>query len=98
MKLLEIGADKDHVHFLVQSAPTYDVRRVVTLVKGLMAKEVLVRCPQVKKALWGGEFWTDGYYASTVGQHGTEDVISRFVRGQGGNYECLHGDKQLTLF
>jgi REP element-mobilizing transposase RayT len=98
MKFLEIGTDKDHVHFLVQSVPTYDVRKVVTVVKSLTAREVLKRCPQVKKALWGGEFWTDGYYASTVGQHGTEEVIGRYVREQGGNYERLHEDRQMTLF
>jgi REP element-mobilizing transposase RayT len=25
MKFLEIGTDKDHVHFLIQSVPTYSV-------------------------------------------------------------------------
>lgn len=98
VKFLEIGADKDHVHFLVQSIPTYSVTRIVTVVKSLTAKEVLSRCPQVKKALWGGEFWTDGYYASTVGQHGTEELISKYVREQGGEYERMHQDMQLTLF
>ncbi|WP_353651667.1 transposase [Pseudoalteromonas sp. NBT06-2] len=29
----------------------------------------------VKKQLWGGELWTDGYFATTVGMHGNEDVI-----------------------
>lgn len=98
VRFLEIGADKDHVHFLVQTVPTYSVTRIVTVVKSLTAKEVLSRCPQVKKALWGGEFWTDGYYASTVGQHGTEELISKYVREQGGEYERLHQDMQLTLF
>lgn len=98
VRFLEIGADKDHVHLLVQTVPTYSVTRIVTVVKSLPAKEVLSRCPQVKKALWGGEFWTDGYYASTVEQHGTEELISKYVREQGGEYERLHQDMQLTLF
>jgi REP element-mobilizing transposase RayT len=77
MKFLEIGADENHMHFLVQSVPTYAVRKRVRVVTNLKAKEVFRRCPQVKKQLWGGEFWTEGYYVSTVGQHGTEEVIGK---------------------
>ena len=98
LKFLEIGTDKDHVHFLVQSVPTYSVTRVVTMVKSLTAREVFKRCPQVKKQLWGGEFWTDGYFASTVGKHGNEEMIGNYVKGQGGQYQKLHSDYQLALF
>ncbi len=98
VKFLEIGTDKDHVHFLVQSVPTYSVTKVVTMIKSLTAREVFKRCPQVKKKLWGGEFWTDGYFASTVGKHGNEDTISNYVKKQGEEYQKLHEDRQLALF
>jgi putative transposase len=98
VKFLEIGTDKDHVHFLVQSVPTYSVTKLVTLVKSLTAKEIFKRCPQVKKQLWGGEFWTDGYFASTVGKHGNENMIGKYVKSQGNVYEKLHEDHQLALF
>jgi len=98
IKFLEIGTDQDHVHFLVQSVPTYSVTKIVMLVKSLTAREIFVRCPQVKKQLWGGEFWTDGYYASTVGKHGNERMIGNYVKEQGQTYHKLHGDYQLTLF
>jgi putative transposase len=98
VKFLEIGTDKDHVHFLVQSVPTYSVIRVVTLIKSLSAREVFKRFPQVKKQLWGGEFWTDGYFASTVGKHGNEDMIGKYVKNQGMDYQKLHEDNQLVLF
>ena len=98
VKFLEIGTDKDHVHFLVQSVPTYSVTKIVTLIKSLTAREILKRCPQVKKALWGGEFWTDGYFASTVGKHGNEQMIGRYVKDQGHKYNKLHSDHQLVLF
>ena len=83
VKFLEIGTDRDHVHFLVQSVPTYSVTKLVTLIKSLTAREVFKRCPQVKKKLWGGEFWTDGYFASTVGKHGDEKKIGSYVQSQG---------------
>ena len=66
VKFLEIGTDRDHVHFLVQSVPMYSVTKLVRMIKSITAREVFRRCPKVKKQLWGGEFWTDGYFASTV--------------------------------
>jgi putative transposase len=98
VKFLEIGTDEDHVHFLVQSVPTYNVTKIVTMIKSLTAREIFKRCPQVKKKLWGGEFWTDGYYASTVGKHGNENTISEYVKKQGKKYQKLYEDRQLSLF
>ena len=98
MKFLEIGTDKDHVHFLIQSVPKYSVTKIVTMLKSLTAREIFKRCPQVKSILWGGEFWTDGYFATTVGKHGNENTISDYVKKQGSKYQKLHEDRQLSLF
>jgi putative transposase len=98
IKFLEIGTDKDHVHFLVQSIPMYSVTKIVRMIKSLTAREVFRRCPQVKRQLWGGEFWTDGYFGSSVGKHGTEDMIGKYVKNQGMKYKKLHEDRQLALF
>ena len=99
IRFLEIGTDKDHVHFLIQSVPTYSASKIVQVVKSLTAREVFARVPSVKKQLWGGEFWTDGYYVSTVGQHGTEATVSHYVRQQGREkeYQQLHIE-QLRMF
>lgn len=98
VKFLEIGTDKDHVHFLVQSVPRYSVTKLVTLIKSITGREIFRCCPGVKKQLWGGEFWTDGYFASTVGKHGDEQMIARYVKHQGKSYQALHKAHQLTLF
>ena len=98
LKFLEIGSDKDHVHFLVQSVPTYSVTKLVTIIKSITAREIFRSCPQVKKQLWGGEFWSDGYFASTVGKHGNEDMISNYVKNQGNTYSKLHENHQISLF
>jgi REP element-mobilizing transposase RayT len=96
---LEIGTDADHVHFLVQSVPTYSPKRIVQLIKSITAREIFAACPEVKKQLWGGEFWSDGYFVSTVGKHGNEDVIKRYIQEQGAEsqYEQLY-EEQLNLF
>ena len=98
MKFLEIGADEKHVHFLVQSVPAYAVRKRVRVVKSLTAKEVFRRCPAGENATMGRRVFDGWYYVSTVGQHGTEEVIGKYVREQGGNYERMHEDRQMTLF
>lgn len=70
MFFLEIGVDKNHVHFLVQSVPTYSVTKIITTIKSLIAKNVFLEHPEVKKQLWGGEFWSDGYFVNTVSKFG----------------------------
>lgn len=98
IKFLEIGTDKDHVHFLVQSIPTYNVTKIVTMIKSITARQIFKLQPQIKVQLWGGEFWSDGYFASTVGKHGDENLIARYVKSQGNEYTKLHASHQLTLF
>jgi REP element-mobilizing transposase RayT len=99
VRFLEIGTDKDHVHFLVQAVPKLSPSQIIRMVKSITAKEVFAKCSQVKKKLWGGEFWSDGCYASTVGQHGTEETIRAYVKNQGREkeYKQLHV-QQLSLF
>jgi REP element-mobilizing transposase RayT len=98
IKFLEIGTDEDHVHFLVQSIPTYRVTKIVTTIKSVTSRQIFKLCPQVKKQLWGGEFWTDGYFASTVGKHGNENMIGKYVKNQGKQYKKLHENHQLAFF
>ena len=97
---LEIGADKDHVHFLVQSVPTYSATKILTIIKSITARELFKRHPEVKKQLWGGEFWSDGYFVNTVSKYGDESTISKYVREQGrtNEYKQIYKSEQLKLF
>ena len=96
---LEIGTDKDHMHFLIQSVPTYSPTKLVRTIKSITGLEIFLRIPSVKKELWGGEFWTDGYFVNTVGKQGNEDTIRQYVKNQGqdDDYKQLHCE-QLILF
>lgn len=78
---LEVGLDGDHVHFLIQSVPTNSVTKIARTVKSIIAREVFLQVPEVKKQLWGGEFWGKGYFVNTVGHHGGEKVIAAYIRG-----------------
>ena len=96
---IEIGVDKDHVHFLVQTIPMYSPTKLVKTIKSITARKMFANKPQVKKELWGGEFWSKGYYIGTVGKHASEDVIASYVKDQGldKEYVKLHA-QQLNLF
>jgi REP element-mobilizing transposase RayT len=99
IKFIEIGTDDNHVHFLIQTVPMYSPSRLSQVVKSITAREVFGRVPEVKKKLWGGEFWTKGYFINTVGKHGNEEVIRNYVReqGQDGEYIQIHR-QQMGLF
>ena len=94
---LEIGTDQDHVRFLLQSVPMCSVKKIFQMLKSLTARELFRTCPETKKYLWGGEIWSDGYFASTVGKHGDEGVIRKYVKNQGKQYQLLYKSEQLAL-
>lgn len=100
LEFIEIGTDNDHVHFLVQSVPTYSPTQIITMIKSITAKEIFKKNPEVKRKLWGGAFWTSGYFVNTVSKFGDESTISKYVREQGleKEYTVLHKEKQLKLF
>ena len=101
MVFIEIGTDKNHVHFLIQCVPTWIPYRIIQKVKSITAREIFQKMPEVKKILWGSEFWSKGYFANTVGHKGCEETVRKYVREQGveKEYECLHAEAvQLSLF
>ena len=100
IQFLEIGSDKNHVHFLIQSVPSYSPTKIARTIKSITAREIFSQAPGVKRALWGGSFWGSGFYINTVGRHGNEKIIATYVKNQGleDEYEVLHKTSQLNLF
>ena len=90
----EIGFDQDHLHILCRFLPTHSGGQVVRLVKSTTAKELFTFIPTLKKELWRGEFWTDGYYIATISGHGMTETIRRYIRNQGRTKDA----DQLKLF
>lgn len=77
----------------------YSPTKIIQMVKSITAKEIFRLHPEVKKQLWGGEFWTKGFYVNTVGKHGDESTIQAYVKSQGREkeYKKIHS-QQLSLF
>jgi len=95
IEIERLGMDWDHIHLLCGAHPKIAAGRIVQVFKSITAREVFRRKPAVKKELWGGEFWSDGYYVGTVGERGNWSVVERYVIAQGTPKEDL---KQLKLF
>ena len=89
-----IGFDSNHLHILCQFLPTYSGGKVIKLIKSLTATKIFKKLPRIKKELWGGEFWTDGYYIGTVSNKGNRKTIEKYIENQGRKSEVV----QLKLF
>jgi putative transposase len=72
----------DHVHLFLSAPPRYSPARIVQIIKSISAKMVFKQFPEVKKQLWGGEFWSDGYFVRSVGDKVTSEVIRRYIKYQ----------------
>ena len=91
----EMEIAEDHVHIFLSFPPRYSIARSVDILKSISASRVFQDHPGVKKELWGGEFWEDGYFARTVGDKVTSEVIKRYIRY---HREEKEGPQQLDLF
>ena len=94
MEMNEIGFDRNHIHILCRFLPKYSGGQVIKIIKSITAKQIFRECPEIKKELWGGEFWTDGYYISTISGRGDKKVIENYIRNQGRESDV----QQLKLF
>ena len=74
--------DKNRMRFLVQSLPNYDTSQTIKIIESLIARQIFKECPEVKKYLWGAQFWTDGYFVATIGINNNEKVIQEYVENQ----------------
>ena len=93
----EIGTDGDHVHVFVGAAPRYAPSQILQIIKSLTAREMFSAFPEMKKQLWGWEFWSDGGYIGTVGDEGNEITVRKYIKEQGDHKEKEQAH-QLALF
>jgi len=70
---------EDHIHILISFPPKYSVSRVIGILKSISGSKIFKEFPKVKKQLWGGHFWEQGYFYRTVGEQVTDDVIRKYI-------------------
>ena len=94
IEINHVGFDKNHVHLLLRFLPKFSGGQVIRLIKSISGKAIFREFPEIKEELWGGEFWTDGYYIATVSSRGSKKVIENYIKSQGREQDI----KQLRLF
>ena len=79
----QIGCDETHIHLLVSFPPKHSGSEMVGMFKSITAKQLFLKFPALKKELWSGEFWSDGFYMATVGERGNWHAVEKYVAEQG---------------
>jgi putative transposase len=73
---------EDHVHVFIAAPPKYSPSRLVQILKGISARELFRKYPKMRKQMWSGKIWSDGYFVRSVGDAVTADVIRRYIEYQ----------------
>ena len=89
-----VGFDQNHVHILCRFLPKYSGGQVIRVIKSITGQQIFAQVQGIKKELWGGEFWTDGYYIATISGGGNKEVIEKYIKNQGREKDI----RQLQLF
>ena len=92
-----VGTDKDHIHVFAGAHPAISPASVVQILKSISARELFKKYPDIKKFLWGGHLWSIGYYVRTVSDGPLEDVITKYIKNQGKEWNAMDEFKQLEL-
>jgi len=93
-KIDTIGIMEDHVHIFVEAQPKYSPAEVVQIMKSISAREVFKKFPKLRKQLWAGELWNDGYFVRSVSDKVTADIIRKYIE-----YQAHEDDSnQLNMF
>jgi len=92
---------EDHVHLFLSAPPRHSPAEVIQILKSIsgiaLRKEFW---KELKKYLWGKEFWCDGYFVSTVNDSTTKDEIRKYIKEQKAEWEKVekYNSKQLRIF
>ena len=80
-RILEIEADLDHIHLLIDCSPQHYIPNIIKALKGVSARLLLKSHPEIRRKLWGGHLWNPSYFVATVSEN-TEKQIREYIRGQ----------------
>lgn len=80
---MEIGKD-DHVHLLVSAPPKLSVTNIVRWLKGISAKELFEKCPELQQSYWKKQkrhLWSPSYYVESIGAT-NEQAVEKYIDEQ----------------
>ena len=72
---MEMEISLGHIHLTVSFPTKQGIGEVVRIFNSIVARELFREFPCLKRRLLVGKFWEDGYFARTVGDRMTSEVI-----------------------
>ncbi|MDQ6952622.1 MAG: IS200/IS605 family transposase [Mariprofundaceae bacterium] len=71
----------DHIHVFASAKPKISPSYIYKMMKGISARRIFVRHPELKSKLWGGHLWNPSTYIETIG-HISEDTVRKYIEDQ----------------
>ena len=80
--IVTIEIMEDHVHVLIEAPPAYSPSHVVQVMKSVSARELYKKFPKMKRQMWSGKIWNEGYFVRSMGDKVTAEVIKKYIEYQ----------------
>ena len=80
--IITVEIMEDHVHILIEVPPSYSPSEIVQVLKSISAREIFKKFPKMKKMMWSGKIWNEGYFVRSIGDKVTAEVIKKYIRYQ----------------
>ena len=93
-EILDQSVQPDHIHLFISAPPRFAPARIVNVLKSISARETFRKYPAIRRELWGGELWGNGYFVRAVGEKVTTHIIKNYIRYQ----QRQVSEKQQKLF
>ena len=79
--ITEMESDRDHIHLLIECKPQHYIPNIVKALKGVSARALFKKHPNLNTQLWGGHLWNPSYFVATVSEN-TEEQIKVYIQHQ----------------
>lgn len=80
-EISEMETDKDHIHLLIECSPQHQIPNIIKGLKGVSARLLFLKHPEIKIYLWEGNLWNPSYFVATVSEN-TEEQIRNYIQNQ----------------
>ena len=77
----EIECDEDHIHVFASAKPKVAPSYIYKMMKGISARRLFMKHPELKNRLWGRHLWNPSTYIETIG-HISEETVRRYIQDQ----------------
>lgn len=81
VSISEMETGKDHIHLLIECKPQHYIPNIVKAFKGVSARRLFAKYPELKSRLWGGHLWNPSYFVATVSEQ-TEQQMREYIQTQ----------------